>query len=191
MRRRYFLTAIHHYVYSGDTALHISAAAHQRRLAESLVTRGADVRARNRKGAEPIHYAADGGPAANGWDSVAQGDVISYLVEAGADPNALDKSGVAPLHRAVRSRCSIAVSALIDNGADPLLMNKTASTPLHLAVQNTGKSNSGSEGAKDEQGRIIVLRLGHGATPTDTDANGKTVRAAATSDRIRDLLGTH
>ena len=122
---------------------------------------------------------------------MAQRDVITYLIEAGADPNALDKSGVAPLHRAVRTRCSAAVSALIDNGADPLLMNKNGSTPLHLAVQNTGKSNSGSDAAKDEQGRIIVLLLGHGASPTDADANGKTVAAAATSDWIRDLLGTH
>jgi hypothetical protein len=189
--KTYFLTPIHHYIYSGDTALHISAAAHQRQLAESLVTRGAGVRARNRRGAEPLHYAADGGPTASGWDSVAQSDVITYLIEAGADPNALDKSGVAPLHRAVRNRCSMAVSALIDNGADPLLRNKTGSTPLHLAVQNTGKSNSGSEGAKDEQGRIIVLLLGHGASPTDADSNGKTVAAAATSDWIRDLLGAH
>ena len=189
--KTYFLTAINHYVYSGDTALHISAAADQRQLAESLVTRGADVRARNRRGAEPLHYAADGGPGANGWDPVAERDVVTYLIEAGADPNVLDKSGVPPLHRAVRNRCSMAVSALLDNGADPLLMNKTGSTPLHLAVHNTGKSNSGSEGAKDEQGRIIALLLGHGASPTDADANGKTVAAAATSDWIRDLLGTH
>jgi len=189
--KTYFLDAIHHYVYSGDTALHLSAAAHQRRLAESLVNRGADVRARNRRGAEPLHYAADGGPAANGWDTVAQGDVITYLIEAGADPNALDRNGVAPLHRAVRNRCSIAVNELVDNGADPRLRNKTGSTPLHLAVQNTGKSNSGSDAAKDEQRRIILLLLGHGASPTDADANGKSVAEAATSDWIRELLATH
>ena len=189
--KTYVLAAIHHYVYGGDTALHIAAAAHQRELAESLVTTGADVRARNRRGAEPLHYAADGSPGAQQWDGVAQRDVITYLVEVGADPNALDTSGVAPLHRAVRNRCSAAVSALIENGADPLLMNKTGSTPLHLAVQNTGKSNSGSEAAKGEQGRIIVLLLGRGASPTDADANGKTVAAAATSVWIRDLLGTH
>lgn len=188
--KTYFLTAIHHYVYGGDTALHISAAAHQRRLVESLVKKGADVRARNRRGAEPLHYAADGGPDAIGWDSAAQSDVIAYLTDAGADPNALDKSGVAPLHRAVRNRCSMAVSTLIDNGADPLLRNKSGSTPLHLAVQNTGKSASGSEGARDEQGRIIVLLLGHGASPTDADTKGKTVAAAATSEWIRDLLST-
>ena len=186
----YFLAAIRHYVYAGDTALHIAAAAHQRELAESLVTRGADVRARNRRGAEPLHYAADGSPGAEHWDPVAQRDVITYLIEAGADPNALDKSGVAPLHRAVRTRCSAAVGALIENGANPLLMNKNGSTPLHLAVQNTGRSDSGSEAAKDEQGRIIALLLGHGASPTDADANGKTVAAAASSDWIRDLLGT-
>src|SRR5205814_3806482 len=109
---------------------------------------------------------------------------------AGADPNALDKSGVAPLHRAVRTRSSGAVSALIENGADPRLMNKSGSTPLHLAVQNTGRSDSGSDAAKDEQGRIIALLLEHGARPTDADRNGKSVASAASSDWVRDLLGT-
>jgi Ankyrin repeats (3 copies)/Ankyrin repeat len=186
----YFLAAIRHYVYAGDTALHIAAAAHQRELAESLVGRGADVRARNRRGAEPLHYAADGSPGADHWNPVAQREVITHLVEAGADPNVLDKSGVAPLHRAVRTRCSAAVGAIIENGADPLLMNKSGSTPLHLAVQNTGRSDSGSEVAKDEQRRIIAVLLGHGARPTDADANGRSVAAAATSDWVRDLLGT-
>ena len=117
--------------------------------------------------------------------------MISYLIDAGADPDAIDKSGVAPLHRAVRTRSSAAVSALIDRGADPLLMNKSGSTPLHLAVQNTGKSNSGSEAAKEEQHRIIVLLLGHGASGTDLDAKGKTVAAAASSDWIRQLLDNY
>jgi ankyrin repeat protein len=116
--------------------------------------------------------------------------VIDYLIEAGADPDAMDKSGVAPLHRAVRTRSSDAVRALIANGADPRLMNKTGSTPLHLAVQNTGKSNSGSDAAKDEQRRIIALLLQHGASPADVDAHGKTVAAAASSDWIRQLLNS-
>jgi len=183
--RPYFLSPIRHYVYSGDTALHVAAAAHDRVLAESLVARGATVRARNRRGAEPLHYAANGGPSS---DTSAQRSLITFLIDAGADPNALDKSGVSPLHRAVRDRCSGGVRALIDKGADPLLMNKSGSTPLHLAVQNTGKSLSGSDAAKEEQHQIIALLLEHGASPHDVDAKGKTVAAAAESDWIRQLL---
>jgi len=186
--RPYFLIPIRHYVYAGDTALHVAAAAHDRRLVESLVVQGAAVRARNRRGAEPLHYAADGGPGA---DANAQRELISFLIDAGADPNALDKSGVAPLHRAVRDRCSGGVSALIDKGANPLLMNESGSTPLHLAVQNTGKSHSGSDAAKEEQHRIIVQLLEHGASPNDIDAKGKTVAAATSSDWIRQLLDSY
>jgi ankyrin repeat protein len=186
----YFLVRLHHYVYAGDTALHVAAAAFQRDVAESLVASGADVRARNRRGAEPLHYAADRGPGMGDWSRNDQRELIDYLVNAGADPDALDKSGVAPLHRAVRNRSSGAVSALITLGADPRLMNKSGSTPFHLAVQNTGKSNSGSERAKDEQRRIITLLLEQGASPSDVDAKGKTVEAAASSDWIRQLLGT-
>ena len=187
----YFLIPIRHYVYTGDTALHVAAAAHHRGLAETLVAQGAAVRARNRRGAEPLHYAADGHPGGDFSDSGAHREMICFLVDAGADPDAIDKSGVAPLHRAVRTRSSAAVSALIDRGADPLLMNTSGSTPLHLAVQNTGKSNSGSEAAREEQHRIIVLLLGHGASGADVDARGKTVAAAASSGWIRQLLDQH
>lgn len=184
----YFLHHIAHYVYQGDTALHIAAAANDPNSAELLIEREADVRARNRRGAEPLHYAADGSPNAEWWDPNAQAQVVRLLIANGADPDAFDKSGVAPLHRAVRTRSSQAVEALIESGANPRLMNKSGSTPLHLAVQNTGRSNSGSDAAKEEQRRVIAILLAHGARPTDRDAKGKTVDAAATSDWIRELL---
>ena len=109
-----FFDRIKHYINEGDTALHMAAAAKQTRIAEELISRGADVRARNRRGAEPLHYAVDGGPGLPVWDPNEQTMVIARLIRAGADPNALDKSGVAPLHRAVRNRCAAAVRALID-----------------------------------------------------------------------------
>jgi len=89
----FFFADIAHYLYAGDTALHMAAAAFRRRVAELLVARGADCRARNRRGAEPLHYAAD----ANRWNPTAQAEIIEYLVSIGADPNALDGAGVAPL----------------------------------------------------------------------------------------------
>lgn len=87
----------------------------------------------------------------------------------------------------MRTRSSSGVAALLANGADPRLKNKSGSTPLHLAVQNTGKSNSGSDAARHQQRLIIASLLRSGARPTDVDARGKTVAAAATS-RIRQLL---
>jgi hypothetical protein len=107
-----FFDRILHYMYEGDTALHMAAAAYQTRIAEELIAKGADVRARNRRGAEPLHYAADGGPSLPSWNPSSQTKMIVGLLRAGADPNAVDKSGVAPLHRAVRNRCAAAVKAL-------------------------------------------------------------------------------
>jgi Ankyrin repeats (3 copies) len=183
-----YLDAIPHYAYAGDTALHIAAAAYQVSTARLLITRGALVRAPNRRKAEPLHYAADGHPDGPRWDPNAQRDVIGYLVAAGADPNARDMNGVAPLHRAVRTRSSAAVQALLEGGAHPRMMNAHGSTPLHLAVQNTGRGGSGSTAAIEEQRAIVTLLLQHGAKPTDTDAKGKTVEAAAAGAAIRELL---
>jgi ankyrin repeat protein len=186
----YFLAPIRHYVYAGDTALHVSAAAYHRDLVESLVAQGGDVRAANRRGAQPLHYAADGGPDTKHWNPTSQCDVIARLIAAGADPDALDRSGVAPHHRAVRNRCSAAAGALIRHGADPRLRNRRGSTPLHLAVQNTGKSLSGSDAARQEQSELIALLLHSGARPADVDASGKSVTDAASSTWIRALLAT-
>ena len=180
----YFLKEISHYVYVGDTALHMAAAAFNRPIAELLVGHQANCRVKNRRGAEPLHYAAD----ANHWNPTAQSDTIEYLVSIGADPNAVDKSGVTPLHRAERTRSMPAVQALLDGGANPKEPNKAGSTPLHLAVQNTGRGESGSEHGRQQQIGIIRLLLECGASPTDKDGKGKQVQQAATSEWIRSLL---
>lgn len=180
----FFFTEISHYLYVGDTALHMAAAAFSRPMAELLIFHGADSRAKNRMGAEPLHYAAD----ANRSEPRAQAAIIEYLTSIGADPNAVDKSGVAPLHRAVRTRSLAAVRALLDGGAHPRQPNRAGSTPLHLAVQNTGRSGSGSDETRQQQAEIIMLLLEHGAKATDRDARGKQVDQAATSEWIRMLL---
>jgi hypothetical protein len=180
----FFFADIRHYLYAGDTALHMAAAAFQRRVAELLIAHGANCRAKNRRGAEPLHYAAD----ANRWDPTAQAETIEYLIAVGADPNALDSAGVAPLHRAVRTRSLAAVRALLDGGANPRPPNAKGSTPLHLAVQTTGRGGSGSPRAREQQAGIVTLLLERGARVTDQDHHARDVRQAATSAWSRALL---
>ena len=159
----YFFDEIDHYLFAGDTPLHAAAAAHRKAIVHELVSMGADVRARNRRGAQPLHYAVDGIPGSAHWDPTAQRDTVVALLEAGADPNAVDKGGVTPLHRAVRNRCASAVRALIEGGADVRRPNGSGSTPIQLAHWTTGRNGSGSSIAKAEQKVIVRLLLQHGA----------------------------
>ncbi len=153
----YFLTEINHYIYAGDSALHLAAAAYQIGLAQELMRLGAEVRVENRRGAQPLHYAVDGNPNSRSWNPVAQSAIVGLLIERGADPNARDKSGVTPLHRAVRNRCAEAVRVLIGGGADVRLENRGGSSPLFLATQQTGRGGSGSSQAKAQQDVIVRL----------------------------------
>ena len=149
----FFFTEIAHYLYEGDTALHMAAAAFRRPIAQLLVKHGADHRAKNRRGAQPLHYAAD----TNIWNPEAQAETIAYLLSIGADPNAANMDGATPLHRAVRTRSAPAVRALLDGGADPGRQNKNGSTAMDLAGRTTGRGGSGSPHARSQQAAIIAL----------------------------------
>ncbi len=184
----HFLQEIGHYIYAGDTALHIAAAAYRTDIARALIVASADIGARNRRGAEPLHYAADGRVGSNRWNSEAQAAVTAFLLGAGANPDAADKNGVTPLHRAVRTRTAAAVGVLLTHGADPRRKNKSGSTPLHLAVQNTGRGGSGTAAAREQQAQIIRLLLDHGARPSDTDDHGKTVAESIATEWILALV---
>ena len=159
----YYLDEIEHYIYMGDTALHIAAAAYRQAIVRKLITSGADVHARNRRGAEPLHRAVVGLPGSRTWNPRAQAATVACLIKAGADPNAVDNSGVTPLHRAVRTRCAAAVRALLEGGADVQRKNKNGSTPLLLATQSTGRGGTGSREAKAQQHVILHLLEQHGA----------------------------
>jgi hypothetical protein len=161
----YYLREIGHYIYAGDTALHIAAAAYQKEIVQKLIAMGANIGARNRHGAEPLHAAAVGMPGSRTWNPPAQAATVACLIEAGADPNAIDKNGVTPLHRAVRTRCAAAVKVLLAAGADARRENKSGSTPMLLATQSTGRGGSGSAQAKARQKEIVRLLERYGGTP--------------------------
>ena len=157
-RDEFFLTERMAQVYEGDTALHAAGFSYDSDMARELIARGADVSARNRRHAEPLHAAVTGVPGSPSWNPVRQREVILCLIEAGANPNATATGGVTPLHRAVRNRCSAAVEALLLSGADPHIQNDSGSTASDLANWTTGRGGSGSAKAKSEQ-RIIRALL--------------------------------
>jgi len=178
-----------HWIYVGDTALHLAAAGYRVEIARQLLAVGADPNATaNHRRSSPLHYAADGYIIGAAWDPKRQVKTIETLLDAGAEINGQDKNGATPLHRAVRTRCAAAVQCLLQAGANPLLKNKPGSTPFHLAVQNTGRGGSGASGAIAEQRQIIEELLAFGLSPDLKNAGGKTVRDSAQSPWIRDLL---
>lgn len=152
-----FVDAVKRYIYRGDTALHFAAAAYNAEVIALLVCAGADVRAKNRLGDEPLHSACTGDPASDHWKPDAQSAAIRALVNAGADLGARNKTGVTPLHKAVRARCAQAVGTLLELGADPAILNGSSSTPLLLARMNTGRRGSGLPAAKAQQREILKL----------------------------------
>lgn len=182
-------SSIFHWIYVGDTALHLAAAGYRVEIAVDLIKAGADPNAasNHRRGA-PLHYASDGcinGPA---WDAKRQVKMIETLLEAGADINLQDKNGATPLHRAVRTRCAETVQHLLDAGCNPLLRNNSGSTPFHLAVQSTGRGGSGSDAAKAAQRQIITTFRKHGISPHLQDGNGKSVLDCSRGEELRTLL---
>jgi len=156
-RDEFFLAERLVQVYEGDTALHAAGFSYDPEMARDLITRGADIRATDRRGAHPIHAAVIGVPGSTSWNPARQREVICFLIEAGADPNAAASGSVTPLHRAVRNRCSAPVDALLRAGADTRLQNDSGSTASDLAHWTTGRGGTGSDGAKAEQRIILEL----------------------------------
>lgn len=158
MTQDLLVEAIPHWLYAGDTLLHLAAAALNVDAAAALLDAGADVMAVGRRGTAPLHYACDPRPTTEtAWNPAQQVRVIELLIARGASVDAQDKGGVTPLLRAVRSRSPVAVRALLDAGADPRLANhsKTGSTPLSLAKTSSGAG--GTAGAGALQREIIAL----------------------------------
>ena len=142
---RLYQSKIFHWIYVGDTALHLAAAGYRVEIVKVLIKAEADVNAAgNMRKSSPLHYAADGFITGPVWDAKRQVATIRCLLEHGADIHLQDMNGATPLHRAVRTRCAAAVKFLLAAGANPTIKNKPGSTPFHLAVQNTGAAAAAS-----------------------------------------------
>src|SRR6185369_4321196 len=189
-----YQSKIFHWIYVGDTALHLAAAGYRVEIVKLLLGAGADPNAaKNMRKSSPLHYAADGFITGPVWNAKRQVMTIRCLLDHGADIHLQDMNGATPLHRAVRTRCAAAVKFLLAAGADPTIRNKPGSTPFHLAVQNTGRGGSGEPAAIQAQSEIIHLFLARRVSPRLKDGTGKTVADCARSNWIREVLagGSH
>ena len=186
--RDFLVETIPHWLYIGDTGLHLAAAGVRTEVACVLLESGADPNAQNRRGATPLHYACDPRPRSGGtWNPTAQASLIKALVEHGAEIDRGDRGGATALHRAVRARSVAAVRQLLALGArTDCALRKGGSSPLHLAVQPTGAG--GTAGVPDQQLEIIDLLLQHGADPAAADAAGRTAQDWARNERVAKAL---
>lgn len=117
-------------------------------LARWLVSRGADVGARNVQDSTPLHARAFR------WD-----DDAAALFELGADVHAVNRAGETPLHIASRGHQPGAVRALLAHGADPHLVDGRGRTALDATLLTA--SNAVIIAAEE----IVRMLLAVGARP--------------------------
>lgn len=184
-----YRSGIFHWIYIGDTLLHLAAAGYRVEIVRLLLAAGADPNAAgNMRRSTPLHYAADGFITCPAWDARRQVETLQCLLDHGAELHAQDKNGATPLHRAVRTRSAAAVKFLLKAGTNPTKRNKSGSTPFHLAVQNTGRGGSGAAAAIAAQREIIKQFLSFGVSLSLKCGKGKTVVDWARSEWIREML---
>ena len=120
-------------------------------IAELLLAKGAEVRAKDIYGKTPLDWAAAADAPA----------VAKLLLAKGADPNAKDNRGRTPLHAAAYSGSKEVSELLLAAGADVNAADACGWTPLHWAVW---------EGHAD----VVNLLLAQAARVKVRDQNGNT-----------------
>lgn len=148
----------------GDvTALTLAASQGDVNSVKSMVSRGANLSAREPKcGATALHVAAANGHL----------QMVGFLLGRGANVDERDFSGASALVYAAYAGKAEVVQRLLDAGADPNLVSKAAPTPLLASLQ------SGSE-------TTVRVLLVHGASLDAQDAFGMSPREFARANAIR------
>lgn len=147
---------------SGTTALEHAVENSNREMVQLLLSRGADVNARNGGGRTVLMMLGEDVTADLVWD----------LVNAGADVNAKDEDGDTPLIEAAGENNLEALKILLEAGAKVDLRNKTGQTPLMSAASN-GRTNNV---------RLLLLA----GSPLDAvDKDGKNALAYAEENNHR------
>ncbi|EAY08855.1 ankyrin repeat protein, putative [Trichomonas vaginalis G3] len=105
--------------YDINTCFVYSPSFHLSSLLEYLISKGADINAKDEDGCTPLHYAAGNNNK----------ETAEILISNGADINAKNKDGSTPLHWAAIDGSKETTEILISNGADINAKDKDGCTP--------------------------------------------------------------
>jgi ankyrin repeat protein len=172
----------------GDTPLHLTLRRNslERRqgrvqVVDLLVSHGANVNIRNRRGVTPLIEAADTGDT----------EVVAYLVRHSASINQSDDAGRTALSLAAYRHYSDIVDFLLGHGADKEMRDKGGRTPLMNAIAAVFFSPKGSPGrATEEKEKLATVRsfLAHGAEVNVLDKEGWSPIALAAQNDAPEIV---
>lgn len=112
---------------SGMTPIFSAAFRGKKKIAQLLVSSGADVNARSNNGRTALHFV----PYTD--------EVVPLLISEGADINTIDNDGNTPLHEAAISGNTNVARLLLSAGADPTYLNHNGETALMLARERDSR----------------------------------------------------
>ncbi|MBS1787037.1 MAG: ankyrin repeat domain-containing protein [Acidobacteria bacterium] len=135
---------------AGSTALHHAAGFGPAETLELLISKGADVNAKNRRGSTPLHWA------------IHDEAKVRLLVAKGADVNAQQVQNRTPLYlTAMLGNGLSTMRLLVSKGADPNIASVNGQTPLMMAA---GRGNIADVQLLLKQGAKVNAKDGSGET---------------------------
>ena len=152
---------------SADVELSIHTALTESALArvQVLLDRGANIEARNARGATPLITASARGNLA----------LVLLLLNQGAQIEARDRDGNTALHEASLQSHLPCVDALLNAGMQTSIRNELEFTPLHQAVRRFWETSGESRADRLARQRTVINRLlRSGADPQMRDSGGRT-----------------
>jgi ankyrin repeat protein len=134
------------------TELHRAAELGDLPRVRSLISKGAEIDAKDKRSLTPLHLAASQGHP----------ETVKVLIANGADPNARTATNETPLHMAAAAGYESVVEILLASGADVNARDGSGWTPLHCAMR------------ADKPIVIVELLLAGGADVNTRTGRGRT-----------------